>query len=116
MAHDDLRDWVKVLDKAGELKRIREEVDPILEIAEITDRVCKIGKPSGKVRGNMLPVGRRCSSKISRAIPVREGADEPVWQRAPDEAGAAMSIRWMKSRDAFVSSWRSSLPKACCKS
>ena len=44
MAHDDLRDWVKVLDKAGELKRIREEVDPILEIAEITDRVCKIGK------------------------------------------------------------------------
>ena len=44
MAHDDLRDWIKVLDKAGELKRIREEVDPILEIAEITDRVCKIGR------------------------------------------------------------------------
>ena len=44
MAHDDLRDFVKVLEKAGELKRIREEVDPILEIAEITDRVCKIGK------------------------------------------------------------------------
>ncbi len=44
MAYDDLRDWVKVLDKAGELKRVREEVDPILEIAEITDRVCKLGR------------------------------------------------------------------------
>jgi 4-hydroxy-3-polyprenylbenzoate decarboxylase len=44
VAHDDLRDFVKVLDKAGELKRIKEEVDPILEISEITDRVCKTGK------------------------------------------------------------------------
>ena len=54
MAHNDLRDWIKVLEKAGELKRIREEVDPVLEIAEITDRVSKIGRrvatqtPSGK--------------------------------------------------------------------
>ncbi|MFZ0630623.1 MAG: UbiD family decarboxylase [Acidobacteriaceae bacterium] len=43
MACDDLRDWIKVLDKAGELRRIREEVSPLLEIAEITDRVSKSG-------------------------------------------------------------------------
>jgi 4-hydroxy-3-polyprenylbenzoate decarboxylase len=54
VAHDDLRDWIKVLEKAGELKRIREEVDPILEIAEITDRVCKLGR-SG--RGSSAPGG-----------------------------------------------------------
>ena len=47
MAHDDLRDWIKKLEQAGELKRIREEVDPILEIAEITDRVSKAGLPGG---------------------------------------------------------------------
>ncbi len=41
MAYDDLRDWIKALDRAGELKRIRTEVDPILEIAEIADRVSK---------------------------------------------------------------------------
>ena len=46
MAHDDLRGWIKALDKAGELKRIREAVDPILEIAEITDRVTKKGGPA----------------------------------------------------------------------
>ncbi|MGC2162646.1 MAG: UbiD family decarboxylase, partial [Silvibacterium sp.] len=44
MAYDDLREWIKALEKAGELKRVREEVDPVLEIAEITDRVSKIGK------------------------------------------------------------------------
>jgi 4-hydroxy-3-polyprenylbenzoate decarboxylase len=38
---DDLRQWIAALDRAGELKHIRTEVDPILEIAEITDRVSK---------------------------------------------------------------------------
>ena len=41
MAYDDLRDWIQALDRAGELKRIRTEADPILEIAEIADRVSK---------------------------------------------------------------------------
>ena len=41
MAYDDLRDWIKALDQAGELKRIRTEADPVLEITEITDRVSK---------------------------------------------------------------------------
>jgi 4-hydroxy-3-polyprenylbenzoate decarboxylase len=43
LAYDDLRDWIKTLEKHGELKRIREEVSPELEITEITDRVSKIG-------------------------------------------------------------------------
>ncbi len=47
MAYYDLRDWISALDKAGELKRIKAEADPVLEIAEITDRVSKWG-PRGK--------------------------------------------------------------------
>ena len=53
MAYDDLRDWIKALEKHGELRRIREEVSPELEITEITDRVSKIGAhshPSSKER------------------------------------------------------------------
>ena len=42
MAYDDLRAWIAALDRAGELKKIRTEVDPILEITEITDRVSKL--------------------------------------------------------------------------
>jgi 4-hydroxy-3-polyprenylbenzoate decarboxylase len=41
LAYDDLREWIAALDKAGELRRIRTEVDPILEITEITDRASK---------------------------------------------------------------------------
>ena len=41
MAYNDLREWIAALDRAGELKKIQAEVDPILEIAEITDRVSK---------------------------------------------------------------------------
>ena len=52
MAFKDLREWIAALDRAGELQRIRAEVDPILEIAEITDRVSKgaarkYGRPGG---------------------------------------------------------------------
>ena len=54
LAYDDLRQWIKALDKAGELKRIREEVDPILEIAEITDRASKSGKRGGTPGGPAL--------------------------------------------------------------
>ncbi len=41
MAYDDLRSWIAALDRAGELKKISAEVDPILEITEIADRVSK---------------------------------------------------------------------------
>ena len=41
MAYNDLREWIAALDRAGELKHIHTEVDPILEITEITDRVSK---------------------------------------------------------------------------
>jgi 4-hydroxy-3-polyprenylbenzoate decarboxylase len=47
LAYDDLRDWIKTLEKHGELRRIREEVSPELEITEITDRVSKIGSHAG---------------------------------------------------------------------
>ena len=37
----DLRDFISVLETKGLLHRIKVEVDPILEIAGITDRMCK---------------------------------------------------------------------------
>jgi 4-hydroxy-3-polyprenylbenzoate decarboxylase len=41
MAYKSLNDFINTLDKAGELVRIKTFVDPVLEIAEITDRVSK---------------------------------------------------------------------------
>jgi len=46
MAYKDLREFIKVLEERGLLKRITVEVDPILEIAEINDRIVKRGGPA----------------------------------------------------------------------
>jgi len=43
LAYDDLREWIKALEKAGELKRVTAEVSPELEMTEIADRMAKTG-------------------------------------------------------------------------
>ena len=43
MAWKNLQAFIKALDEAGELIRIREYVNPVLEMAEITDRFSKSG-------------------------------------------------------------------------
>jgi len=42
----DLRDWIALLEREGELVRVPAEVDPHLEITEIVDRVVKAGGPA----------------------------------------------------------------------
>ena len=59
MRFDDLRSFLDFLDDHGELQRITAPVDPILEIAEITDRVCKQHGPAllfSNVQGSSMPV------------------------------------------------------------
>lgn len=46
MAYKDLREFISRLEREGELKRIKTEVDVDLEITEITDRVSKAGGPA----------------------------------------------------------------------
>ncbi|MDH3226404.1 MAG: UbiD family decarboxylase, partial [Thermoleophilia bacterium] len=42
----DLRRWIETLRSMGELVDVHAEVDPHLEITEITDRVVKSGGPA----------------------------------------------------------------------
>jgi 4-hydroxy-3-polyprenylbenzoate decarboxylase len=42
----DLRDWIALLEREGELVRVSAEVDPHLEITEIVDRTVKSGGPA----------------------------------------------------------------------
>lgn len=46
MACRDLREFIDFLEKQGELKRIKTEVDPHLEMTEICDRVLRAGGPA----------------------------------------------------------------------
>jgi 4-hydroxy-3-polyprenylbenzoate decarboxylase len=59
MPYDDLRDFVRALEKRGELKRVPFEVDPHLEITEFADRSVKNGGPAflfEKPKGSEVPV------------------------------------------------------------
>ena len=59
MAYRDLRQFVQKLENEGELKRIRAEVDPVLEITEITDRVTRANGPAlyfEKPKGSRYPL------------------------------------------------------------
>ena len=46
MALGNLRDWIALLEREGELVRVRAEVDPYLEVTEIVDRTVKAGGPA----------------------------------------------------------------------
>ena len=59
MICDDLREWIDLLGREGELVEVAAEVDPHLEISEIADRVVKAGGPAllfRNVRGSSLPL------------------------------------------------------------
>src|ERR1051325_4621674 len=55
----DLRSWIALLEREGELIRVTAEVDPDLEITEINDRVVKDGGPAllfENVKGSPHPL------------------------------------------------------------
>ena len=59
MKYQDLRDFMALLEKRGELKRIQHEIDPYLEMTEIADRTLKAGGPAllfENVKGHDIPV------------------------------------------------------------
>ncbi|MBV9158921.1 MAG: menaquinone biosynthesis decarboxylase [Acidobacteriaceae bacterium] len=59
MAFDDLRDFIDALEQHDELKRIKFQVDPYLEITEFADRSVKTGGPAllfEKPKGSQFPV------------------------------------------------------------
>lgn len=59
MSFRDLRDFIKLLETEGELKRIQTEVDPYLEVTEISDRTLRSGGPAllfENPKGSSIPL------------------------------------------------------------
>ena len=59
MAFKDLRDFINLLEREGELKRISAEVDSYLEVTEISDRTLKKGGPAllfENIKGSSIPL------------------------------------------------------------
>ena len=56
---EDLRDYLNALEKRGELKKIKKEVDPVLEMGHIADRIVKQKGPAllfENVKGSNISV------------------------------------------------------------
>ena len=59
MKYKDLRDFISLLEKRGQIKRISQPVDPFLEMTEICDRTLRAGGPAllfENPRGSAIPV------------------------------------------------------------
>jgi 4-hydroxy-3-polyprenylbenzoate decarboxylase len=59
MKYQDLRDFIAKLEQQGQLKRVRVEVDPYLEMTEICDRTLRAGGPAilfEKPKGHTIPL------------------------------------------------------------
>jgi 4-hydroxy-3-polyprenylbenzoate decarboxylase len=82
LAYDDLRDWIQALDRAGELKRVRTEADPILEIAEITDRVSK----------SPVPTWGRTPSSVQRSEAPQLGGSALLFENLKGYPGTQLLI------------------------
>ncbi|MEW9122939.1 MAG: menaquinone biosynthesis decarboxylase [Thermotaleaceae bacterium] len=78
MAFKDLQEFIKYLEEAKQLKRISIEVDPELEITEITDRISKAYGPAllfENVKGSPYPVlinAMGTYERMSMALGVKE--------------------------------------------
>ncbi len=59
MKYNDLRDFIEQLEALGQLKRIKQEIDPCLEMTEIADRTLRAGGPAllfENPKGSDIPV------------------------------------------------------------
>lgn len=56
---DSLRDFVRFLEARGQLRRIQREIDPVLEVSEIAQRVMRAGGPAllfENIKGSRFPL------------------------------------------------------------
>ena len=101
MPYRDLRDFLAQLESTGELRRVRQSVDPKLEMTELCDRALKAGgpallfeqpkgdfvAPSGAtipVLGNLFGTPER----VARAM----GADPTAWRESLREVGRLLAF------------------------
>ena len=81
MSYRDLRDFLSQLERSGELKRVRAEIDPSLEMTEVCDRVLKSGGPAllfEKPKGHTIPVLGNLfgtTRRVALAMGAEPGAD-----------------------------------------
>jgi 4-hydroxy-3-polyprenylbenzoate decarboxylase len=101
VAYRDLREFVRKLEKEGELERIRAEVDPVLEITEVTQRVARDpGRAANSVGPALLfekPKGSRIPLLVNTFGSVRRMELAFEVEKLDDVAARIMGFLAMES-------------------
>src|SRR6266496_2060557 len=82
MAYKNLSDFIEALEAQGELVRVRREVSPVLEIAEIADRAVKGGGPAllfENVSGSSMPVAINLFASRERMLAALQISSYEEW-------------------------------------
>src|SRR6266545_3031511 len=82
MAYKNLSDFIEALEAQGELVRVRREVSPVLEIAEIADRAVKGEGPAllfENVSGSTMPVAINLFASRRRMLAALQISSYEEW-------------------------------------
>ncbi|HVW88347.1 MAG TPA: menaquinone biosynthesis decarboxylase [Gaiellaceae bacterium] len=121
----DLREWIALLEREGELVRVEAEVDPHLEVTEIVDRVVKQGGPAllfERPKGSSLPLlvnqfgteRRMCLAfGVSSLDEIGERVGEILEMQPPE--GLAAKVRGLKTLKSIADSRPRSVKRGACQ-
>ena len=121
----DLREWIALLEREGELRRISAEVDPDLEITEITDRVVKSSGPAllfGSPKGSKHPLlinqfgteRRMCLAFGVEKLDDVAAKLEDVLEMQPPQ-GLVEKVRGLRKLKSIADSMPKTVSKASCQ-
>jgi 4-hydroxy-3-polyprenylbenzoate decarboxylase len=121
----DLREWIALLEREGELVRVPAEVDPRLEVTEIVDRVVKAGGPAllfERPKGSSLPLlvnqfgteRRMCLAfGVSSLDEIAERVGEILEMQPPE--GLAAKVRGLKTLKSIADSRPRTVRRGACQ-
>jgi len=121
----DLREWIALLEREGELVRVGAEVDPYLEITEIVDRVVRDGGPAllfERPKGSELPLlinqfgteRRMCLAFGVRSLDELGARVGEILELQPPE-GLAAKVRGLKTLKSIADSRPRTVRSGACQ-
>jgi 4-hydroxy-3-polyprenylbenzoate decarboxylase len=121
----DLREWIALLEREGELLRVAAEVDPHLEITEIVDRTVRAGGPAllfENPTGSELPVlinqfgteRRMCLAfGVDHLDDVAQKLADVLEMQPPE--GLAAKVRGLKTLKSIADSRPQTVKRGACQ-
>ncbi len=121
----DLREWIALLEREGELVRVGAEVDPYLEVTEIVDRTVKAGGPAllfENPKGSQHPLlinqfgteRRMCMAfGVERLDDVAARLEDVLEMQPPQ--GLAEKVRGLKKLKSIADSRPKSVKRGACQ-